>query len=102
MNLDNLTLQELRDLKEKVALEIRTKEAQSIQDARAKIQEIATSVGIPLSELLSKQPKKFGPAPIRYQHPDDAEKQWSGRGRAPKWIKEWQGDGKSLDALRIG
>ena len=102
MDLDNLTLQGLRDLKEKVALEIKTREAQSIQEARARIQEIATGIGIPLNELFSKQPKKYGPAPVRYRHPDDAEKEWSGRGRAPKWVKEWQDGGKSLDALRIG
>ncbi|MBA4095048.1 MAG: histidinol phosphate phosphatase, partial [Candidatus Accumulibacter sp.] len=26
---------------------------------------------------------------------------WTGRGRQPKWVKEWVEGGKSLDKLRV-
>ena len=38
---------------------------------------------------------------VRYRHPDDANLQWTGRGRQPKWVVEALGKGKSLDDLRI-
>jgi hypothetical protein len=37
----------------------------------------------------------------RYRHPDNASQQWTGRGRQPKWVKEWVEGGKSLDKLRV-
>jgi DNA-binding protein H-NS len=38
---------------------------------------------------------------VRYRHPDNASQQWTGRGRQPKWVKEWVEGGKSLDKLRV-
>jgi DNA-binding protein H-NS len=38
---------------------------------------------------------------VRYRHPDNADNQWTGRGRQPKWVKEWVESGKSLDKLRV-
>jgi DNA-binding protein H-NS len=44
---------------------------------------------------------KTGRVAVRYRNPDDATQQWTGRGRQPKWIKEWLEADKSLDLLRV-
>ncbi len=41
--------------------------------------------------------------PPKYQNPDDSEKTWSGKGRAPQWILDYEKKkGKSRDDLLIG
>lgn len=39
---------------------------------------------------------------IQYQHPENDELCWSGRGRKPKWVEHWIAAGKTLDQLKIG
>jgi DNA-binding protein H-NS len=36
---------------------------------------------------------------VRYQHPSDPAKVWSGRGPKPKWIDEELASGRTLDQL---
>ena len=45
--------------------------------------------------------KTGGTVAARYRNPADASQQWTGRGRQPKWVKEWVESGKALDGLRI-
>jgi hypothetical protein len=41
-------------------------------------------------------------AVVRYRHPDHPTTlTWSGRGRQPKWVREWVEGGKSLDDLLV-
>lgn len=37
-----------------------------------------------------------------YQHPEDPNTTWSGRGRKPGWILEWIESGKPVEELRKG
>lgn len=106
IDLSSYSLADLRKLKEQVADEMRTRQAQEVDKARAQIEEIARNVGVPLSELLGKGMKaaakgKGGTVAVRYQHPDDAEKRWSGRGRQPQWVKDWIESNKPLADLDV-
>lgn len=38
--------------------------------------------------------------PIAYRHPENAELEWTGRGRQPKWVAHWIDNGGSLDDLQ--
>jgi len=105
-DLSNLSLAELRNLQEQVKAEMKNREAQEVQKAREQILAIAQAVGLPLEELLGKGgkgPKKgvSNPVAVRYKHPENASQQWTGRGRQPKWVKEWVEGGQSLDKLRV-
>ena len=105
-DLSNLSLAELRTLQEQVKTEMKNREAREVQKARDQILAIAQSVGLPLQELLGKGGKvpKNGvsnPVAVRYKHPENASLQWTGRGRQPKWVKEWVESGQSLDKLRV-
>jgi DNA-binding protein H-NS len=108
MDLSNLSLGDLRNLQEQVKQEMKKREVQEVQKAREQILAIAQSVGVPLKDLLASGTRGTkaagsgtGTVAVRYRNPDNSTQQWTGRGRQPKWVKEWVENGKSLDALRV-
>ena len=103
MDLSNMSVGDLRNLQEQIKQEMKKREAQEVQKAREQIMAIAQSVGVPLKDLLaaSGRGNKGNTVAVRYRHPDNASQQWTGRGRQPKWVKEWVEGGKSLDKLRV-
>ena len=101
MNLSNMNLAELRDLEDKTRREIKKRESEELSRARDEILSIAQKLGVPLKDILGAQGKaKAGKPASHYQHPENAQLHWSGRGRKPAWIKEWVQSGQSLETLR--
>lgn len=104
MDLSKMSSSELRNLQEQIKRELKSREGADRQKAREQIFAIAQAVGVPLKELLgSSVPKsgKGGKVEARYRNPADASQKWTGRGRQPKWVKDWVDGGKSMDDLRI-
>ena len=109
MDLSNMSLGDLRNLQEQIKQEMKQREQQEVQKAREQIIAIAQSVGVPLKDLIATggRSAKAGPksgtgsVAVRYRNPDNESQQWTGRGRQPKWVKEWVEGGKSLDKLRV-
>ena len=108
MDLSNLSLGDLRNLQEQIKQEMKKREHQEVQKAREQILAIAQSVGVPLKDLISAgrgvksaATGGTGSVAVRYRNPDNSSQQWTGRGRQPKWVKEWVEGGKSLDQLRV-
>jgi DNA-binding protein H-NS len=108
MDLSNLSLGDLRNLQEQIKQEMKQREHQEVQKAREQILAIAQSVGIPVKDLIATSGRGaksgnggVGSVPFRYRNPADASQQWTGRGRQPKWVKEWVEGGKALDQLRF-
>ena len=102
MDLSNLPVADLRNLQESIRQELKKREQQDVDKARAQILAIAQSVGVPLKDLMAASVRaKTGTVAVQYRNPNDAAQQWTGRGRQPKWIKEWMAAGKSLDSVRV-
>ena len=106
MNLSGLSSADLRALQEQVKQELKKREQQDLVKAREQIMAIAQSVGVPLKELMGGQARAPKTAAVvkvavRYRHPADASLQWTGRGRQPKWVKDWVAGGKTMDALKV-
>ena len=108
MDLSNMSLGDLRNLQEQIKQEMKKREHQEVQKAREQIIAIAQSVGVPLKDLISASGRGSksanagtGTVAVRYRNPNDSQQQWTGRGRQPKWVKEWVEGGKSLDQLRV-
>jgi DNA-binding protein H-NS len=104
MDLSNMSVGDLRNLQEQIKQEMKKREVQEVQKAREQILAIAQSVGVPLKDLIASSGRggnKGATVAVRYRNPDDASQQWTGRGRQPKWVKEWVEGGKSLDKLRV-
>lgn len=100
----------LRDLRRLIDTEILSRASTERRDAIVKIQQIAANLGVPLHELMSSASsrkasgnigKKHGPAPAKYQHPENGELLWSGRGNTPKWVQAWEASGKPITDLLI-
>lgn len=104
INLNNLSVAELKSLRDEIAveLELRTKEERQklIQEFRDK----AKSLGISLEELLAGQKgksKSTGKVAAKYVHPANPGLTWTGRGKTPRWVTEWLNSGKSMDDLKV-
>lgn len=103
MDLSNLSSAQLRDLQKQLERELKKREGEDRTKAREQILAIAQSVGVPVKDLIGNavRVKTSGTVAARYRNPADASQQWTGRGRQPKWVKEWVDSGKALDGLRI-
>lgn len=104
-DLSNYSLSQLRQLEVQLVEELKTRHLLNVSQAREQILHIARGAGVSVKDLLAGKPPKIAterrPVAVKYRHPDDATKQWSGRGRQPGWIKEWLSSGKSLDQAKI-
>ena len=102
MDLSHMSVGDLRNLQEEIKQEMKKREQSDMAKAREQILAIAQSVGVPLKDLLAVNSRgKTGTVAVRFRNPDNASQQWTGRGRQPKWVKEWVEGGKSIDKLRV-
>jgi DNA-binding protein H-NS len=107
MNLSNMSVAQLRELQEQLKKELTQRESQERTQAIEKILAIAKSVGSTVEDLMAgtkagAKPKAPGTAVApRYRNPADSTQQWTGRGRQPKWVKDWVEAGNDLEGLRI-
>jgi DNA-binding protein H-NS len=103
MDLSNMSLGDLRNLQDQIKQEMKKREQSDMAKAREQILAIAQSVGVPLKDLIASTGRggKTGSVAVRFRNPDNASQQWTGRGRQPKWVKEWVEGGKSIDKLRV-
>ncbi len=102
MELSNLSLSDLRKLQDDIKKQMKKREQDDMTKAREQILAIAQSVGVSVKDLVGTGIRaKTGTVAVRYRNPSDASQQWTGRGRQPKWVKEWTDAGKSMDALKV-
>jgi DNA-binding protein H-NS len=89
INLDSLSLKELKDLQSRVARAIATYEERRKRDALVKLEEVARDLGYSLPELVGAQALrgKLRGAAAKYANPADPSQTWTGRGRQPDWFK---------------
>jgi len=103
-DISNYSISQLRKLQAEVQDELKKRHFLGVSQAREQILYIAQSAGLSMKDILSgrsleKSPK--GPLAAKYRHPDDAAKQWSGRGRKPGWVKEWVASGRDLSETAV-
>lgn len=108
MNLDRLSLDDLRKLAKDIPAEIRRREVAERKAVVAEMRALAQARGFDFQELMAgdgaapvRRAKKAAgrKAAVKYRHPKDASLTWAGRGRKPAWVVEWEASGKTLEAL---
>ena len=102
MNLESLSLKELKDLQAQVAKAISGYEDRRKRDALAELEEKAKAMGFSLAELTgAAKTRKRSPSVPKYANPADKSDTWSGRGRKPRWFTAALAKGKKPQDLAI-
>lgn len=102
IDLNTLSLAELKQLEKNVAKAIASFEDRRKAEARAAAEAVAKEHGFALGDLVdATSSRKRAPSAAKYRHPENPEITWSGRGRKPAWIVEGLDAGKSLEDFAI-
>ena len=102
INLNEMSLKELKDLHGQVAKAISSFEDRKKKEALAELEEKARELGFSLSELTgTAAPRKRAPASAKYANPTDSSDTWSGRGRKPRWFDAAIKSGKKPEDMAI-
>ncbi|MBV0892891.1 H-NS histone family protein [Paracoccus sp. Z118] len=102
-DLDDMTIEQLRELRKNVDQAITSYETRTRQAALDAVEEVAREHGFKLADLVegtkTGRKRASASADIRYVNPDNSDQTWSGRGRRPGWVKAALEAGRSLDEL---
>ncbi len=102
IDLEKLSLKELKDLQSQVAKNIAGFEDRKKREAIAKLEEHAKSMGFALNELVSGAPvRKRAIVKAKYANPANKADTWTGRGRKPRWVQAALDAGKRIEELLI-
>ncbi|WP_114965808.1 H-NS family nucleoid-associated regulatory protein [Alkalilacustris brevis] len=100
-NLEEMPLNELKQLRKDVDRAIETFQERKKLEAASELEALAREKGFSLAELTGVARKTRKPAKPKYRHPHDPSITWSGRGRKPNWFVDALKQGKSADDLAI-
>jgi DNA-binding protein H-NS len=102
MNLNDLSLKELKDLQAQVSKAISSFEDRKKKEALSELEEKARQLGFSLAELTGAiVSRKRAPATAKYANPASPSDTWSGRGRKPRWFEAALKAGKTPEDLAI-
>jgi DNA-binding protein H-NS len=102
IDLNQLSLKDLKDLQSQVAKAIAGFEDRRKREALAELEEIARAKGFSLAELTGATPmRKRSPSTAKYANPANKADTWSGRGRKPRWFSEALAKGKRPEDMAI-
>jgi len=103
IKLPNMSLQELLELKVKVAERLDELADEERKKLAAEFQRKASRIGMTAEEVIRgpKKAKKRAPAKPKFRDPNDPARTWTGRGRQPVWFREALDSGRDSDDLLI-
>lgn len=105
IDLNSLSLSDLRDLQSKVAKAIIGFEERKKREALVAVESRAREMGFSLADLLElqagKTQRKRPAAAAKYANPANPADTWSGRGRKPGWFIAALAAGKAAEDLAV-
>lgn len=102
LDLNNLSLSELKQLQKTVTKAIASFEERRKAEARSALEEHARQLGFALGDFAGETPIRKRSASVeKYRHPENPEVTWSGRGRKPKWVTDHLAGGGALEDLAL-
>lgn len=108
IDLESMSVAQLKSLIADAQKLIDKKYESEKADALAKMRQLASASGFTLEEIIpglgapaSSERRIRKPMKPKYQHPDDDNVTWTGVGKAPRWVTEYEAGGGSRDDLLI-
>lgn len=101
MNLEDMTIDQLKAFRKEIDHALVTYEARRRAEVRAKLEAQARAMGFRLEEIVSPSGKRKSKGIPKYFNPDNPTVTWTGKGRRPQWFKTAIAEGKSEDDLMI-
>ena len=100
---ENLSINELQAVKENVEKALKLKQANERKEIIAKIKELAASINctVEIHDIDNKAVRKGSKVAVKYRHPDDPEKTWTGRGVTPKWMQALLDSGRDRSEFEV-
>lgn len=102
MDISNLSIAELKTLRADIDAALKARSNDEIAKARQQIAQIAKEAGLSLKDLIAGAAKSGAvkSVAVKFRDPTDATKEWTGRGRAPKWAAAMKAAG-TFDSARV-
>lgn len=104
VNLKTLSIAELKDLQQEIAIEMELRGKEERQKLVQEFRDRAKALGISLEDLMAGQkakPRAAGKVAAKYANPADKNQTWTGRGKQPRWVAEHVAAGKTLEDLKV-
>lgn len=102
MNLNDLSLKELKDLQSQIAKAVASFEDRRKRLALSELEEVARSKGFSLAELTGTPAARKTTASLaKYANPANHADTWSGRGRKPRWFISAMAAGRKPEDLAV-
>lgn len=98
----NLSENELKAVIERAEIALKNKQANKRKEVIAKIKELAASIGVTVEiHEEGKAQRVVSKVAIKYCHPKDPEKTWTGRGMTPKWMQALLDKGHDRSEFKV-
>lgn len=102
IDIQNLSPAELQTLIKNAQSALEEKQAGTRKQVIAQIKELAASIGVTVEIIDDKKSRKSSSAvAAKYANPANPAETWTGRGLAPKWMKELMDQGRNKDDFLI-
>jgi len=99
----NLSESELQAVIESAEKALKNILANKRKDVIAQIKELAASIDVvvEIHEADKKSVRKGVKVPVKYRHPEDPEKTWTGRGVVPTWLQALINAGRDRSEFEV-
>lgn len=99
----NLSEHELQAVIENAEKALKNKLSSKRKEVIAQIKELAASIDVvvEIHEPDKRSSRKGAKVAIKYRHPQDHNKTWTGRGVAPKWMQELLSAGRQRSEFEV-
>ncbi len=99
---NELSEQELQEVIDNAARVLKMKQEGKKKEVIEEIKKLAASVNLIVEIHDEKKSSRKGiKVPIKYRHPEDPTKVWTGRGVTPKWMQELLNNGLSKEDCAV-
>ena len=101
VDLNELSIEDLRAITQNAQNIIIHKQTQRLRDAYEMFEEIAEEAGSSIEEILSIGEDIKQERSVRYRDPKNPENIWTGRGRKPNWLLDEVAKGNQVEDFAV-